>query len=312
METNVPMVLESTTIGEIERMLTREADAFASIHYVYVVDHAQKLQGTLSLKEVFRADKQAKATDVMAKGPLVKARAHTDQERLAYLALRHNLKGIPVVDKEDHFLGMVPDTTILRILDSEAIEDILRFGGVLHKGSFDDIMQIPILTSLKHRLPWLLLGLLGGMFVAGIVNGFEDVLSQNLLIAAFIPLVVYMADAVSAQMVAFVIRDLATSQKFQFIKYLGRQFTVVVLLGAITSILLFVVSLALYSSFRMSFVLVVALFAAILTSLFTGVIVPFMFSKFRLDPANASGPIATIIQDILSVFVYFSVARLFL
>jgi len=178
----------------------------------------------------------------------------------------------------------------------------------MHAGRYDNVLNIPIFRSIKHRLPWLILGLVGGMLGAGIVNQFEGLLSRYLILASFIPLIVYMADAVGTQMEAFIIRDLAVNPKLKFFAYFWRQASIVVLIGILASALLFLGAEMIFHNFVISLVLGIALFLAILTSLVTGLIVPYLFGKLRLDPANASGPIATIIQDILSVLVYFSVA----
>ncbi len=307
MTDKVPVVKQESTIVDVENLLLKKTVNFDTINYIYVVDDNNKLKGAISVKEVFRAPKTASVKKFLPP-EIVSVRAHTDQERVAFLALKHNIKAVPVVDKDDHFLGTVVSDDILRILDSEAVEDILRFGGLIQKGSFDNVFNISLARSLKHRLPWLILGLLGGLLAAGVVTHFEDILSKNLILAAFIPLIVYMADAVGTQTEAFIIRDLAITPKITFLKYFVRQFSIMFLIGIIMSLCLFIISLVLYGDFLISIVLGTAILFAILSAVFTGVVIPYLFSKIRLDPANASGPIATIVQDILSVILYFSVA----
>jgi len=176
----------------------------------------------------------------------------------------------------------------------------------------DDVLKIPIRRSIAHRLPWLVIGLIGGVFAAKIVEGFEAILSQNLVLAAYIPLIVYMSDAMGTQMEAFAIRDFAIHSHLHFVKYFLRQTIVVTIMGAVLSLGLFAFSMIVNGSTQMAVVLGVSLYAAIITSLFTGLIVPYLFRFVKLDPANASGPIATIIQDIVSVAVYFTVASFLL
>jgi len=308
---NVPTIHMSATVGQVEQLLLREITNFESVNYIYILNEAKRLKGVLSIKEVFRSKKYAPIKSLMRKN-VISVRVHTDQERVALLALQHNIKAVPVVDKEDVFLGVITSDTILHILHNEAIEDILRVRGVLHKGSVDNILNLPLRTALKHRLPWLVLGLIGGIAVAGVVNSFADVLAKNFILAAFIPLIVYMADAVGAQMAVFMIRDLAFNLRLKFLKYFIRQAILAVMMGIIISTGLFILSTILYRNFEISFVLSVALFCAIISSLFTGLIVPYVFGKFRLDPANASGPIATILQDGLSITIYFTIASLIL
>jgi magnesium transporter len=308
---HVPVVRETATLADIEKLLLQQTSEFETINYIYIVDGSKKLKGVVSIKEIFRLNKGNPVKDLLP-SETVSVRASTDQERIALLALKHKLSAIPVVDKENHFLGVVPSDKIMKIIDNEAVENILRFGGITHVGSTDDIFRLSLFQSLKHRLPWLLLGLVGGILASGIIKSFEDVLSHNLILAAFIPLIVYMADAVGTQMEAFIIRDLAVNLKLEFKKYFLRQLSIILIIGLICSTLLYLGSLLIYDNSRTTFVLSLSLFLAILSSVVSGLTIPYLFSKFKLDPANASGPIATIIQDIVSVFLYFSIASLIL
>jgi magnesium transporter len=240
---------------------------------------------------------------------LVTVRPHADQERVVHLALAHTLKAVPVVDKNGAFLGAVLSDTLLQTLYREVSEDMLRLAGIKRsEAMFDNVLKIPLGRSLEHRLPWLLLGLLGGLLAAGIIGRFEHTLAQNLVLAAFIPLMVYMADAVGTQMEAFVIRDLAVNPGLNFLAYLLRHLLVTVLIGIIASILLAAISWFLYGGVKIGLVLGLALFFGISSSVLTGLCIPYMFGRLRLDPANASGPVATIIQDLLSVTIFFLIA----
>lgn len=311
MTTSVPTVDIGMNIAEIRNSLIEQKLNFETINYIYILDKNKKLKGVVSIKEIFRSPQTKKAIE-LSPTKLISARVHTDQEKVAELALENNIKAIPVVAQNNIFLGVVPSDMILKILHQEATEDLTRFGGIAHAASYDNILKLPLITSLKHRFPWLIAGLLGGLLTAGIINQFTQVISQNLILTAFIPLIVYMADAISGQMVVFIIRDLTVNPKLRFVKYFLRQSGIVLTIGLGISALLYLISLALYHDPNISFVLSVALFLAISTSLFTGLIIPLLFSKIRIDPANASGPIATIIQDVLSVLLYFIVASLIL
>lgn len=308
----VPQVSSDTSIGEVEQLLLDHIRDFDSINYVYVVDESKKLKGVISIKELFRRAKETKVSAAMKKDP-VTVRPHTDQERLAYLALKHNIKAIPVIDKDETLLGVVTSDVILLIMYKETQEDILRFAGI--RGAeipIDKVLDLSVTKLFGHRIPWLLIGLLGGFVVAGVIRFFEKTLAQNLILAAFIPLIVYMADSTRVQMEAFVIRDSAIEPKLNFRKYFFKQLSVVVLVALLISSALFLFSLISYKNLALGVTLGIALFAAILSSTFTGLIIPLFFSKLKLDPANASGPIATIIQDILSVTIYFAIASLLL
>ena len=307
MASGVPTAKENDTVNDVRKLLVKKTKSFESINYIYVLDNENRLAGVLSIKEVFRSEKEKTIKDLMHK-KIVTARSSTDQEKLALLALKNGLKEIPVIDKNGVFLGAVLNDTIMQIVHSEGVENFLRFGGVVTDTPYDDIFKLPITSSIRHRLPWLIAGLFGGVVAAGIISFFEGILSTYIILAAYIPLVVYMSGAVCAQMQAFIIRDLSSGQTLNLKKYLFRQSAIYFPTAIILSIVLYFLSLFLYGSHTISLVLGIALFVAILSSLITGIILPFIFNKLKLDPANASGPMGTIIQDILSIIVYLLIA----
>lgn len=305
---DVPTVLDSASVGEIEKLLIKKTDQFSTINYIYILNESGHLLGAVSIKELFRSPKASQVKDLLPV-KLISVSARTDKERVAMLALKYSLKAVPVVDKDKIFLGVVPSDVILKILHDEATEDIMRLSGVTKETPYaEGDSSLPLFQTLKHRLPWLVAGLAGGMLAADIVGRFEGILAEHIILAAFIPLIVYMSGAVCAQMQAFIIRDLAFNPGLKFLKYLLKQSSVTVVMGLAVSSLLYIGSYYLYGQAMVSFVLSVALFFAVLSSLLTGIIVPIMFSRLRLDPADASGPIGTIIQDVVSILVYLSVA----
>jgi len=304
----VPVVSTGTTLARARELVAAKTREYESVNYIYVVDDGDHLRGVFSIKEILTSQEKGIRVDDVMQRNIITVRPHTHQERVGLLALQHNIKALPVVDKDGIFLGVIPADAILKILDQEAVEDFLRLGGIYYKGPYDDLLRLPLLQSIKHRLPWLLLGLLGGIFAAGVVSSFEETLSRNLILVAFIPLIVYMADAVGTQMEAFIIRDLAINPQFRFFAYFVKQVSVAGILGVSTSFLLVAVSFFLYGNIMISLVLGVALFFAILSSVFSGLIIPYLFGKLKFDPANAAGPVATIIQDVVSVSIFLFIA----
>ncbi len=309
MTASVPTARADQTLGEVHEQIIREMKGIETINYVYVLDGARKLIGIFSIKDLYRFPARTKVASVYKRASLVTVKPTTDQEHVVYLALQHNIKAIPVVSQDHTFLGVIPSDTILTILNREAHEDLLRLAGVHHRRAMtDNILTLPILESLEHRLPWLFIGLVGGLFAARIIGSFEQTLEQNLILAAFIPLIVYLSDAVGTQVEVFLIRDLAIDRHLAFRKYCFRQTLVIGAIAVIFSLLIFSSTFLWYGNANLSAVLGLSLFAAVASSLFTGLLVPYCFYRLRLDPANASGPLATIIQDLLSIVIYFAVA----
>lgn len=210
----VPVVLKNKTVADVEELIKNRVSSFETINYIYVVNNQQNLLGVFSIKELFKADKKIRLIDLIKK-ELVYAYASTSQERVASLALRHSLKAVPIVNRQKHFLGVVASDDILKILDEELTDNILKLGGISENHK-ENVFSLSIAKSIKHRLPWLIIGLFGGIFTASLVANFEEVLSQNLILAAFIPLLVYMSGAVSAQMQTFIIRDLFLNHHLKF------------------------------------------------------------------------------------------------
>lgn len=165
------------------------------------------------------------------------------------------------------------------------------------------------LSEVKTRVTWLSIGLALSLGTAEVIKGFEGTLKQNLILASFIPLVVYMSDAVGTQMEAMIIRELNSNKKFNFLKFIRAQALIVVLVAIIIGVLSgFVVSL-LNDSSSLGLIIGLSLSLGILSSLLTGSIMPYIFWKLHDDPAEASGPVATVIQDFLSVIIFLLIAQ---
>jgi magnesium transporter len=309
---DVPIAKSSFTVAEIKELLDVNINIFSTINYIYIIDEAEKLIGAISIKDLYGSHKSIAAKDLLS-AELISVSPGTDKEKVAMLALEKSLKAVPVVDERGFLLGIVSSDDILKILHDESVENLLKLSGVSQKEPYNvNIFSISLPRSLKNRLPWLIVGLLGGLFVAFVVSFFEGVLNKNIILAAFIPLIVYMSDAVCSQMQAFIIRDLALSESINFLKYTIRHARVVFFIGLIISGLLYLLVLLFYGDSLIALVLSISLFFATITSILTGLVVPFVFHKLKMDPANASGPIATILQDILSVFVYLLTAYILL
>ncbi len=312
MTDRVPVVTPTQTVASVRQLLRDRVDQFDSVNYLYCLDQNRKLLGVISIKELLAQTDQTTMRDCM-NTQLVTVRPHTHQEHMMYLALKHNLKAMPVVDEQHHWLGTVTNDQLMKIIYEEAHEDMLHLAGLHHaQAAFDNIQTLSLWQALRHRLPWLLIGVSGGLVAAGIIGVFEKTLTQHVVLAAFIPLVVYVADAVGTQMEAYIIRDLATTDQLKFFRYFMKQLGVIFWIGLIASALVFIVSWLWYREPKISGVISLTLIVAIVSSVFTGLVIPYLFSRLKFDPANASGPVATILQDIISVVVYFAIAQLLL
>lgn len=313
MVTNVPIVQENHTLAEVRQHIEKHAKDFNTINYIYVVNAQGNLKGVLSIRQLFQHSPASVASDVCLQKGLVVLHPHDHQEKASLLALKHTIKALPVVDRDNVFLGEVPSDAILSILYTKMHEGTLRRAGIRHPDAMTtNVLDLPILLSVRHRIPWLLLGLLGGLLAANIVGLFQTTLRENLVLASFIPLIVYMSDAVRTQMEAYIIRDLAIRRSLPFSQYVISHLLVVIIVAVLLSLLLTVAFGIFYLEWYIAIVLGLSLFASVTSSVVTGIIVPYYFHTMALDPADASGPIATILQDMMSIVLYLGIASLLL
>jgi len=312
MTSRVPLVSAGETIGEVQNLLFEKMKEFETINYIYVIDENKKLTGVFSVKEVFQKPKETRVSDIAAKA-LIKCRASTDQEKVAILALKNNLKAIPVIDKEDKFLGVVTSDAILSVLHQENVEDILLAGGI---SKLDNpvraLATAKIGTLVKVRLPWLLLGLFGGIFAAQVIGFFENTLKSQILLALFIPVIVYMSDAVATQTETLIIRGIAIDPNLALKKYFLREIKIGSLLALILGGILSMIAVFWWQEPSLGIVLGLAMFFGVSLSVIVAMSIPLILQKFKKDPALGSGPLATIITDISSITIYFFIASVLL
>jgi magnesium transporter len=307
MTTEVPTALKSQTISDIFDALSI-GNGFETINYIYITDQDKKLEGVLSLKEIFLHPKEKKIeelfiTDLVTIGP------YADQERAAIIALKHNLKAIPVVDKKSSFLGVMCSDTILDVLNKENIEDFLLGGGFSKmEANYFNVLETPAFRLFKARFSWLLIGLFGGIIAAQVMGFFESVLKQEILLAFFVPVIVYMSDAVAHQTQTIFIRGMVMNNNISLSHYLKKEIKIGFFLALFLGSILGLVAKFWWQSQRMAYILFFSIFFGIILSISTGVLIPWLLKKARQDPAIGSGPFATIIVDILSIVVYFLVS----
>ena len=294
-------------VGNIKEILTSKAKQFETIGYVYVVNNAQKLVGVISLKEILQESNETLAEKLMIKNVLY-IQEDTHQEKAVDLALKHGFWSIPVVDKEHHLLGVITHQTILSIFHHEVREDVLRSGGIHHKIKEIESLQTPASRLVKARLPSLFIGLLGGLVAAAIISNFESFLNEYIILASFIPVIVYLSDAIGTQSQTLVIRMIALEPNFSLRHYMLREIKIGSLLGFIFAMSLFVAVSFGWGHFDLGIVIGSSIFLSMIFQTFFSTYVSIIFDKFGIDPATATGPIATIISDITTVVVYFGIA----
>jgi len=290
------------------RLLARETE---TIYYLYVTDQERHLTGTLSLRELVMADPAQRLEEVMNR-EVVFVSTHTDQEEVARTIQRYDLLAVPVVDAERRLVGIVTVDDVLDIVEQEATEDIYSLGG-LQSGE-EDYFDLSFWQAARKRVVWLLILLFTNTFTSTIIAGQEEVLSQVIALAAFIPLLVDSGGNVGSQSSTVVIRGLSTATvrlKDGF-GVLAREAAVGAMLGIMLSLITIGWAYALQRDLLVAIIVGLSLFGISVLSSVSGAGLPFLFRSFGLDPALMAAPFITTIVDVLGVLIYFYVARLIL
>lgn len=232
--------------------------------------------------------------------------ADLDQEIAAWTAARSKAPWLAVVGEDDRFVGLIPAERLLTVLQREHEEDLARIGGFL-RGSAEarSASGEAVLRRLWHRLPWLFLGLLGAVVAADIVGAFERRLEEHVLLAFFIPGIVYLADAVGTQTEALVIRGLSVGVGIGDIVW--RELLTGILAGLALALAFLPVGVLRWGDVPIALAVAISLFCACSIATMVAMSLPWVLHKAGFDPAFGSGPAATVIQDLLSIIVYFGV-----
>lgn len=294
------------TIAEVRQALVgRELD---DTEIVCVVDENDKLLGVLSFADLFRLAADLPMREAMRTSPAVLA--SEDQEKIASIALHFGLNSVPVVDNGRRLLGVVPAKALLHILRHEHIEDIHRFAGIQHETSIARrALDTPPIRRARDRLPWLVFGLIGSMVATFVMSRFEAALNERLALAFFVPGLVYLADAIGTQTEAIAVRGISLSH-IGIARLLAGELRTGLIIGAVLGGLTFPAVWLAFQDVRLAFAVASALFAAGGLATSIGLVLPWLLTRFKRDPAFGSGPLATVIQDVLTLLTYFAVVSL--
>jgi magnesium transporter len=234
-----------------------------------------------------------------------------DQEVAAWRAVQHGESALAVVDKDGSFTGIIPPHRLLGVLLSEHHEDLARLGGYLKSTRDARITSVePVLRRFWHRVPWLLVGLFGALAAADIMGRFEAQLRSQVLLAFFVPGVVYLADAVGTQTETVVVRGFSVGVRLR--KIMRRELLAGIVIGMALALIAFPLILLRWGDWQVALTVGLSLFAACSTATLAAMGLPSLLVRLGLDPAFGSGPLATVVQDLVSIFVYFAIASLVL
>jgi len=311
MSVDVPVHLPQVLCGTIIAELAKDVD-WDDIHHVYIVDEHQKFLGYAPLSKAIKAPPKTTLRHIMQQAPSV-LHVDADQEQAVFEAVRTDLDAIPVVDDKGRLKGVVTASSILDVMHSEHVEDVLFATGISRDGdtNFVKLASARLLPVLRTRAPWLVAGSVVGISLGFVSSQFEAALEKTLALAYFIPVIAYIADSVGTQSEAITVRALATL-KLNFATYILREIAIGFMLGALLGTMGAIGSWLIGGNASVALVVGLSLLTASTLSTGLAASIPILFKKFGKDPALGSGPIATALQDILSIVVYFVFALIIL
>lgn len=299
---HVPVALPQSTCGEVLASLRQQPLQYADA--VVIIDPERRVLGMASAGELAMQDRDMPLHRVMRR-EVPTATLDTDQERVASLAVNSVLGAVPIIDARERFIGLVPPQALLAILRREHIEDLHRLTGVLREtDDARNAIEGPPLRRARHRLPWLFVGLFGCALAALLMAQFEALLRARIEIAFFLPGVVYLADAIGTQTEAIAVRGLSLSHvgiKHLLRRELWTGVSIGTVLGAVSALAIW----AVLQDLPLAVAVGTSLFAAGSIAAGIGLLLPWTFQRLGFDPAYGSGPLGTVAQDVLTVFIYF-------
>ncbi len=318
MTTNYIVIQSDLTIRQAMSELIRQAAQNDNISTIYVVAEDQTFYGAIDLKDLIIAREGSDLKDIIATSyPYVYAREPVEScvERLK----DYSEDSIPVLDDQSHLLGVITSQDLVEVVDDELGDDYAKLAGL----TAEEELNEPIQESIKKRLPWLVILLGLGLFVSSVVGMFEGVVAQLTIVMCFQSLILDMAGNVGTQSLAVTIRvlmdeNLNRRQKFLFAlkeARIGLSNGCILGLFSFTVIGVYLLCFKQYTpffAFAISGCIGAALLAAMLISSMSGTLIPMFFKRIHVDPAVASGPLITTVNDLVAVVAYYGLVWLFL
>jgi len=301
-------VYETWTVAGCLRRIRGQAKEVTRVHSIYVVNKEEKLIGRLSLKDLIVAKSDQKIAD-LAKDNVDFVNVNDDEEDVAKIMAKYDLEAIPVVDNDQTLVGRITIDDIVDVLKEEADKDYQLAAGITQDVEADD----SILELTRARLPWLFLGLIGGVGAFLIMEGFHDAFTKYAVLFFFTPLIAAMAGNVGVQSSAIIVQGLANDDiKGSVNGRLIKEMLLAALNGTILALFLFLFVWITKGDFYTALAISVSLIAVIIVAGLIGTFVPLFLDKRGIDPAIATGPFITTSNDIFGILIYFWIAKLIL
>lgn len=301
-------VNENWNVLTCVKEMRAQAENVTRVHSIYVVDDEGRLKGRLSLKDLLTTSTKTNIKDVYI--PKVDSvNVNEKGEEVAKIMSKYDLEAIPVVDEIGRLVGRITIDDIVDVIREEADKDYQLAAGISQDVEADD--SIWILT--RARLPWLILGLFGGLGAAAIMGNFEEMISKHAVLFFFTPLIAAMAGNVGVQSSAIMVQGLANDDlKGSISSRLVKEMLLALLNGLILAVLLLVFTWIWKGTLSTAIAISLSLVIVIVVAGLIGTFIPLFLHKRNIDPAIATGPFITTSNDIFGILIYFTIAKLIL
>ena len=287
--------------------LRKQAEDVEKVYNIFVVDDSNRLLGVLSLKRLLFSNVKTKIADLYQSKNIISVNTSDSAEEVAAVMEKYNLVSVPVVDYQNKLVGRITLDDIVDFIKEEADKDFQ-----LATGISDPIERDASIWRISRaRLPWLIIGLLGGTLGAKVISGFEGSITQIPALAFFIPLITAMGGNVGVQSSAIVVQSLARGNKDfgNILQKLVREAVVGLFNGLLLASLIFVIAYF-FGNAQLGFVVSISLFTVIIFAAIIGTLIPLILNHYKIDPALATGPFITTLNDVTGLFIYFSIGML--
>ena len=301
------MVNENWKVAQCINEIKRQAETVEKVYSVYVVDDKDRLLGRVSLKRLILENNEKLVSEIYD-SEVTAVESYMAEEEVADIMRKYDLDAVPVLNIKGKLIGRITIDDVVDVIAEQAEEERQIMSGISEDIEEDD--SVWMLS--RARLPWLIIGMAGGMLGARFIGLFEHDIALIPAVAFFIPLITATGGNVGIQSSSIVVQTLANRPAFEEgnAKRLLKVLAVAIINGVILSGLVFGANYLLGEDFNLAFVVSVALFAVVLLASFMGTITPLVLNKLGINPAIASGPFITTANDLLGLAVYFLVAHL--
>lgn len=309
MTTEFVTIPENSTVRSAMTILKNEAPSAETIYYIFIVNEKNRLTGVVSLRDLIIAEEDTLIQEIM-NDRVVSVLVSEDQEDVARKMQDYNLLAMPVVDFQQHLLGIVTVDDIIDVMDEEASDDYSKLAGVVDIDTVDKNS----FAAAKKRAPWLIILLVLGMVTANLIDMFTETIEKVAILAAFIPLIAGTAGNSGTQALAVAVRGIATrdNEHESRWKLLTREAGTGLITGLISAVFVVLLITIWKGEFFVGILVGIAIMVSIFVATLSGSFIPLLMHKLKIDPAVASGPFITTLNDVISILIYLGLATMFI